>query len=121
MRKEEVFEIIHQNGVGQNIKCFFSSRGLSKESHVSIVNNYKYQKGLIKISVDRFNIKIHKSNFAESYNCELLIKKDDGLNLITLRLFCHFIFIDDKSIHVKALNVKYLDDNKEITQRILSN
>lgn len=122
MRIDEVFKLIHQNGVGQKIKCSFSSRDIDKIVYVSSVDNYKYQNGLIKIYVDKNHIKLHEKNLTQSPYGELLIKEDERSGQIILTLFCKFIKVEDRFIYVKALNVKYLDDdNKQMNQRILGN
>ena len=122
MKIEEVLQIIHQNGVGDAIKCFFISKNISKNDYKSEIINYKYQKGLIKIFMDRFHAQMHEKNLVKSPFCELLIEYNEPKQLITLRLSCKFSKIEDRCIYVKVLNIKYLDDNGEkVSQRILSN
>ena len=122
MKIDEVFRLIHQNGIGQNIECFFNTKGLNNNIFSSLVNNYKYQNGVLKIYIERSRIKLHEKNLTMSSYCELLIKQNEGTKSISLRLFCKVIKIDERFIHAKALNVKYLDDDdKEVKQSILSN
>lgn len=122
MTNEEVFELIHRNGIGEDIQCSFISKGINNKDYVSIVSNYKYQKGEIKIYVDRYHMREHEKNLAKKPYGELLIHKDESKRSISLRLFCKIYKIEDRFIHAKALNVKYPnDENIEVTQRILSN
>ena len=122
MKTYEVFRLIHQNGIGQNIECFFNTKGPNNNIFSSMVNNYKYQNGIIKIYIERSRIKLHENNLAKSSYGELLIKENEAMKSNSLRLFCKVIKIDERFIHAKALNVKYLDDdNREVKQSILSN
>ena len=81
MNIDEVLQIVHQNGIGQNIKCFFSSENKNGKDHMSLINNYKYNKGTVKIYVDRFSFKEHEKNLITFPDCELLIKISNDLRL----------------------------------------
>jgi hypothetical protein len=117
MKKEEVLEIIRQNGIGQNIRCYLSSENTRNgKDFMSSINNYKYNNGVIKMYIDRFSFQEHEKNFRQFHNCELLIKEDKNKQSNTIKLFCKFLKIENQLIYVQVLSIKYLDDDKkEIT------
>lgn len=122
MKKDEVFELIHQNGIGQNIECSFSSKGKNNEYCISAVNNYKYQNGLIKMYIDRFHMQKYEKNLTKHLYGVLTILKEDNCKNIILKLSCRYLKVDDKFIHAEVLSVKYIDDEgKEVNQRIITN
>jgi len=122
MNINEALEIVHRNGTGRDLRCFLISFGDTEEEKdcISLINNYKYNKGVIKISIDQCSLQKHEKNLSENSGCEILIKKD-GKQIITVKLFCKFIHIEDKHIFVEAKNIKYPDDEeRETTCRILA-
>jgi hypothetical protein len=119
MKLDEAMYLIHQNGIGQNIECFFVSKGADNKEYSSIVVNYKYQKGQIKIYLDRYQLKMHSQNLVKSPYFEFRIKEK---NSSILRLMCRSSLIEDKFIHASVLKVKYQnDDGEEIYHRIITN
>ena len=123
MNTQEVFQIIHQNGIGQNIRCFFSSENKEDErrDRMSIINNYKYQNGIIKLYVDNFHFKEHEKNLIIYPNCEFLINKEQGKQLVSIRLFCKFVETENQYIYVRISNIKYTDDTGKIVTEKINN
>lgn len=77
MKIEEVTSLIHQNGVGQNIRCFFISENTkSDKDYMSLINNYKYNDGVIKIYLDRSSFQNHEKILIQFPVCEVLIKEN---------------------------------------------
>jgi hypothetical protein len=122
METEEVFDLIHQNGIGKNITCFFCTNTLDGGGYMSEINNYKYHKGQIKISLNRVELQKHEKNLAKCPDCELLIKKEESKFAITVQIFCKFIEIESRFIFVRAFRLKYFDsEGLEINKKIPSN
>ena len=122
MNIKEALEIVHQNGIGQDTRCFLVSFGTTENKDcITLINNYKYNKCLIKIYVNQDSLLRHEKNFLEAPNphCELLIKKSYNKEVITIKLFCKFINIENRLIHVEAKNIKYPDEKKEINKILL--
>jgi hypothetical protein len=122
MNTQEVFRLIRQNGIGQNVRCFFISEDFEKnKDHMSLVNHYKHRNknNVIKIHMDRFHLQEHQKNLIKFPNCELLIKEDKNGQATTIRLFCKFIEIEDSFVFVRAFKIKYLNpEKKEINQMV---
>ena len=120
--KEKALEFVHQNGVGNNIKCFFTTyRDIEGEKeHMSIVNQYKYNKGLVKIYVQVFDLKEHEKNLVgyRDQTCELFIKDINNSQLFVI-LFCKFLNIKNRFIYVRAFGLRYKDnEEREINYKI---
>lgn len=104
---EGLTEIIRQNLIGQDLRCFFfSKKDPNSEETMSLVNHYKYQpeKEIIKIEMDRNHFEIHQQNLLIIPNCKLLIKKDVKKEVITIWIYCRFIEIKNRFIYVRILN-----------------
>ncbi|MEI7765553.1 MAG: hypothetical protein WCI93_03130 [bacterium] len=123
MKTNEVFQLIHQNGIGQNIRCFFSSEDIkNKKDHMSLIHNYKYREGMIKVCLDKFHLKEHLKNLIEFPECELLLKENKGQQSTTVFLFCKFLKVENNFIYVRVFNIKYFDDEgKAVNQRVQVN
>ncbi len=123
MKNEEVIELIHQNGVGQNIQCFFTSKIDGKDKgNKSLISNYKYQKGLIKIYIEKDQFREHEKNLAKHPYCELFIKQEFKSYVFEVKLFCKFFKVENQFIYIKVFNIKYFDDQgKEVSQRFSLN
>ena len=121
MKIEEVYELIIQNGIGHNIRCFFSSTEIERnKDHMSIINNYKHHKGVLKLYLDRFHFEEHSKVLAKYPDCELLIKRDNSEQSDTIRVFCKFLRTDNQFIYARIFKVKYIDDfGKEVSKSIM--
>jgi len=119
MKTEEVENLIHQNGIGQNIRCFFISENTKNgKDFMSHVNNYKYNNGIIKIYMDRSSFLNHEKILDQFPICELLVKEKKGKQSNTIKLFCKFFKSENQLIFVKLLGVKYVDDEgKEVINK----
>lgn len=121
MKKEEVLELIRQNGVGQYLKCFLTSENdEGSRSHMSAISHYKYHdhyKGddsVLKMEVSDFDLKEHEKLLPKFPHCNFLIKKEEpGKGQIDVLLFCKFIKIEKGDIFVKILNIKFTDDENQ--------
>jgi hypothetical protein len=122
MKTEEVLELIHQNGVGQNIRCsLISENHEDDEEYISTIYNYKYNKGVINIYLDELHLKEHQKNLTRYLNCELFVYKQqkDKQSTMVLEMDCKLLRIEPKHIFVRILSVKYVDDcGKEVRQQI---
>ncbi|NVN97026.1 hypothetical protein HXX01_02220 [Candidatus Nomurabacteria bacterium] len=121
MTKNDVLYLIQQNGVGQNIECTFVSRGDGKE-YISKVVNYKYNKGVIKVYLGNYNLKMHEKNLVKSSYCEFYIKEIGKKQTFALKLSSRLSSIEEKSVHISVLWVEYKDYyGEEITFRVVTN
>jgi len=121
MNENQALELVRQNGVGKEIRCFFISENKIEEtSHMSVVNNYKFNENdnVVKIYVDRNSYEKHQKILTsekevlpnKSSNCYLLIKKDENKITLELKLFCNFLETKNQFIYAKAYSAEYLDD-----------
>ncbi|MFA6386461.1 MAG: hypothetical protein WCW04_01695 [Candidatus Paceibacterota bacterium] len=119
--KDEVFYLIQQSGIGQSIECTFVSRSDNKE-YISEVVNYKYHKGIIKVYLGNYHLRMHEKNLARSPYCEFLIKEIGKKQTFSLKLSSRFLSKEEKSIHISVLKVEYKDDyGEELTFRVITN
>jgi len=121
MTKDEVLYLIQQSGVGQSIECTFVSRSDNKE-YTSEVVNYKYHKGVVKVYLGNYHLKMHERNLAKSPYCEFRIKETGKKQAFFLKLSSRFLSKEEKSIHISVLKVEYNDEyGEEITFRVITN
>jgi hypothetical protein len=114
MNTDQLFELIRQNGIGQNIKCLFSSEDEIKEKDfVCTIHNYKYNDKTLKIYMDQYGIQEHKRILEKFPNCRLLIQKKEEKQTTNVTLFCKFVKAEKKFIYVRIYNIKYPDDNEK--------
>ena len=116
MNRKEVLELIHQNGVGEDIECSLGSK--SDGNHVnfwSSIYNYKYNKGFIKAHLDKNNHIEHEKNLKNFSYCEFIIKRA-GKYPCDVCLYCSFIRSEENSIHLRIFKIKYRNEqDKEVT------
>lgn len=121
MTKDEVLYLIHQSGIGQDIECTFVSRSDNKE-YISEVVNYKYHKGVIKVYLGNYPLRMHEKNLAKSHYCDFHINGTKEKNSFTLNLSCRLLSKEEKSFHLSVLKVEYKDDyDGKITFRVVTN
>jgi hypothetical protein len=99
-------EIIRQNGVGHDIRCFILSRiSHQSEDQMSLVNHYKYNdtNQILKIELSKDHLQIHEKNLIAYPNCQFLIKKGDTVKSITIRLSCKLVQIKNYHIFIRII------------------
>jgi hypothetical protein len=125
MKKEDVLELIRQNGIGhQYLRCFLTSENDdSDRNHMSAVNHYKYHDhynghdSVLKIELSMFDLQQHEKILPEFPQCYFLIKKEEaGGKKIDVLLFCKFIEIKNGDIFVKILKVEFPNENNQRTK-----
>jgi hypothetical protein len=122
MNVDQMFEIIRQNGVGQNIECFFSSENESTgKPFMCKIHNYKYHKGILKLYMDQYGFQEHGKILEKFPNCELLIKQKHEETVTSIIIFCKFEKTDKRFIYVRAYNVKYPGNGSTENFRIVAN
>ena len=120
MNNEEALELIHQNGIGQNVECFFSSENPRRGTdYMSKVNHYKYHNGILNsIEIDRSHLLEHEKNLTALPDCELLIKKKERGQIETVTLFCKFLGVKNQRIIARVFSYKFFDNGKEIRHKV---
>lgn len=120
MNNEEALELIHQNGIGQNVECFFSSENArTQRDYMSLVNHYKYHNGILNnIEIDKSHFLEHEKNLTSLPDCELLIKRKDHGQIETVTLFCKFLEVKNQRIVARVFCYKYFDAGKEIRHKV---
>ncbi len=110
MKTEEVLNLIHQNGAGQDIECVLGSKsnGNAIDFH-SKIHNYKINKNFLKVFLDKFNYEKHKDNLSKNSLCEIVIKRI-GKYSCEICLHCVFMKAEDNMIYTRVFNVSYIDD-----------
>lgn len=127
MKIEEVLELIHRNGSGQDIVYSFISEDRTNEIElISTIYNYKYneKEGILSIYVEEEHFSKHNVNLITYPNCKLCISKRyaDKTSTMLAEIDCKFLDAKPKHIFVRILNIKYKDDEgQEVKKKIMVN